>query len=517
MRIKCVRIHPAIGIARLGNSRDGYFIGPEIPGRVPAVQHYRDATQRLKRQAARFHLFAFDEDDRLLGEITELTASNCKITWQVHVRNAKAAGRRFAGVLKPRAPFRNHAHRRRRELVLDPGAASITGTHQIAHLSCESFMGRRFPAPLRLGTLRTDDAGRLLVLGGHGQSGSLGGATLSGGDFANHDGWYDDVSDGSVTAEVTMKDGARLTALPAWVIVAPPKYAPGLESIVSLYDTLRQVAMDQGLEDDPFSHKGYKPSFREDIYPILRRAAAFKWVFARAAVGHDSQFSIARARADRVYRDHVFRQFRVPSGHPKQPGAGTGAMPYIWSDFYPEAVNGTLTRHQYKVMQAWRDGHFKDDWNRRRPAATRITPAGLDRAALEPCVGAAFYPGIECSFKMRDVFRYSEPFRLDHDSVAPGDVTQQMSLPWQTDFVDCSDGDKPFVWWPAQRPIDVIPVGSSGRTPTVRWARNFGTGKSDVGPKAMIRDWHKLGLVTRDGSRFVEYGRIAAKPRARKR
>jgi hypothetical protein len=191
-------------------------------------------------------------------------------------------------------------------------------------------------------------------------------------------------------------------------------------------------------------------------------------------------------------------------------------MPYIWSDLYPEEVNGTLTPHQYKVMQAWCDGHFKDDWNRRRPAAKRFSPEGLDRAALEPCVGGAFYPGIECSFKMRDVFRYSEPFRLDHGSVVPGDVTQQMSVPWQTDFVDCSDGDTPFVWWPAQRPIDVIPSGSTSRTPTLRWARNFGSGRSDVGPGAMIRDWHKLGLVTRDGNRFVEYGRTVAKPRARK-
>ena len=31
------RIYPAIGIARIGNSETGYFLGPESPGIVPAM------------------------------------------------------------------------------------------------------------------------------------------------------------------------------------------------------------------------------------------------------------------------------------------------------------------------------------------------------------------------------------------------------------------------------------------------------------------------------------------------
>jgi len=44
-------IHPAIGIARVGNSRDEYFIGPEVtaPVKHPAG-FYKDATGALKRQ-----------------------------------------------------------------------------------------------------------------------------------------------------------------------------------------------------------------------------------------------------------------------------------------------------------------------------------------------------------------------------------------------------------------------------------------------------------------------------------
>lgn len=53
-------IYPAIGIARVGNSKDEYFIGPEIPwpDHKPAG-FYKDGTGALKRQAARFpHLRA---------------------------------------------------------------------------------------------------------------------------------------------------------------------------------------------------------------------------------------------------------------------------------------------------------------------------------------------------------------------------------------------------------------------------------------------------------------------------
>ncbi len=33
--VRC-SIYPGIGVARLGNSTDEYFIGPEMPGQIPA-------------------------------------------------------------------------------------------------------------------------------------------------------------------------------------------------------------------------------------------------------------------------------------------------------------------------------------------------------------------------------------------------------------------------------------------------------------------------------------------------
>jgi L-lysine epsilon oxidase-like protein len=53
-------IHPAIGIARVGNSNepDGYFVGPEVVDEPALAEgQYKDKHGALKRQAARFHIY----------------------------------------------------------------------------------------------------------------------------------------------------------------------------------------------------------------------------------------------------------------------------------------------------------------------------------------------------------------------------------------------------------------------------------------------------------------------------
>jgi hypothetical protein len=74
-------IHPAIGIARVGSSHadsdEGFFIGPE-PGQLPPA-NYRDPNGYLKRQAARFRIFACQRDDRgRLLEADELTLADVR-------------------------------------------------------------------------------------------------------------------------------------------------------------------------------------------------------------------------------------------------------------------------------------------------------------------------------------------------------------------------------------------------------------------------------------------------------
>ena len=66
------RIHPAIGVARVGDSPDEYFIGPEAPGVPPSLTNpsdssaqpgsYKDRQHRIKRQGARFRIYEYTTD-----------------------------------------------------------------------------------------------------------------------------------------------------------------------------------------------------------------------------------------------------------------------------------------------------------------------------------------------------------------------------------------------------------------------------------------------------------------------
>jgi hypothetical protein len=217
---RIIKIHPALGVARLGRSPDDFFVGPEIPLAfdIPAGG-YRDAAGRLKRQGARFRVFVYEDNK----PPRELTAAEASIRWTVHLVNSKAAADRFVGVNRPSQGLRNVGVART-ELILDAGPVSLNAPGSRTDLiSNRTFNGKSLK--IKLGTMVPEPAGSLVVLGGHGIAGSPTNAPLEGGnnDFANRDGWFDDTSDGPVTARVTFADGSgTVEALPAWVIVAPP-------------------------------------------------------------------------------------------------------------------------------------------------------------------------------------------------------------------------------------------------------------------------------------------------------
>src|SRR2546425_3830387 len=87
-RVTHCKIHPGIGIARVGNSTEGYLLGPEVPYPVPAPPGgYKDSQGALKRQAARFRIYGYDESGEVVDEIT---AADAAIAWTVHVANSQA-------------------------------------------------------------------------------------------------------------------------------------------------------------------------------------------------------------------------------------------------------------------------------------------------------------------------------------------------------------------------------------------------------------------------------------------
>ena len=87
-KIHRLGIYPAIGVCRVGGS-DQYFLAPEVPGLPPQPKGgFKDGTQAIKKQAQRFRVFAFDDQNRVIGEIK---GKNTKIEWSVHLANTKAA------------------------------------------------------------------------------------------------------------------------------------------------------------------------------------------------------------------------------------------------------------------------------------------------------------------------------------------------------------------------------------------------------------------------------------------
>jgi hypothetical protein len=259
-------IYPPIGVMRVGNSIDEFFIGPLVD--EPKVKKdsyaYRDQTGALKRQAAQFRIYGLNAE----GEaVKELTMENSSITWCSQLANQKSSWYQFQiamdipDALSPEIPpslLRNINTKNRKNLIINGQSHKISKTNVTKG---KVFEGTFFTKPVYLGEMRTDKIGRLLMLGGRGVSASNDGNIAI--TFANNEGWHDDISDGPVTAEVNYK-GQVLEVDPAWVICAPPDYAPMQKSVRTMWDLMRSVAVEAKMMDAP-----EKPSFKKDILPIF--------------------------------------------------------------------------------------------------------------------------------------------------------------------------------------------------------------------------------------------------------
>ena len=72
--IRSIKIHPAIGVARLGDHPTAFFDGPQKPfeSKVPSGGYKKDG--KIKRQAAVFRLFGYDANGKVVKEITSADA-----------------------------------------------------------------------------------------------------------------------------------------------------------------------------------------------------------------------------------------------------------------------------------------------------------------------------------------------------------------------------------------------------------------------------------------------------------
>lgn len=576
-------IYPPLGICRVGSSAE-FFYAPEVPG-LPALAdgRYKDGRDKLKKQAQRFRVYAFNAAGEVLREVT---AHEATIEWSVHVANTKGAWYGFNnpldnGELAPGLPGgpRNQAitdwAQRAKMLVIDPGPQAIAGRSlnlagdDPAYAMVGAFWGRE---RVRLASLGTDAQGRLVVFPGDGVAKSaIPNNPIT--NFSDNDGWCDDWCDGPVEARVTFADGRRLEAENAWVASCGPDFAPEIPPFVSLYDVMRDVALDAGWL--PETTAPY--SFRRDIYPFFRALALMQWVAAAGAmarqyveVGDFSDPAYIRRLADpspeqAALRASVFAAFRDPEKDLTVEPEQQFKLPFMLGDGVNYAGSPLrwfrIPVRQYALLKAWAEGNFIADLDPDAPEPVigfeqiplAQQPEALTRAALAPCSGGAFHPGVELTWVLRHKELFRGPFRIARSDTRdprliqnlgllltpekafagygdtppavapqmPGDLTRWMGLPWQCDAFSCQQVlfSHDFVnatWWPALLPIDVLPeINYHGvinkDLPTEERIKMFGArvawarGAAGIGYHAnasytdglnrMIYLWERMGVV----------------------
>jgi sugar lactone lactonase YvrE len=550
-RITRVAIHPAIGLARVGNSPDAFFFGPEVPGATPRGP-FKDVNGAIAKQAARFRLYGYDQRGRV---VAELTADLADIRWEIEVANCKAAwygvDTAFDVPGAPSVARRNATVTDRSSLTVEAPPRSLAG----AATGPVVLDGGRFQGvPISLGEVMTDADGRLIVLPASGAAHPGPNAPpLSG--FADNDGWTDDTCDGPVHAEVRIGD-KTFVAEPAWVVCGSPNYAPGIGvGLVTLYDAVQSALFEAGSLTPPAT------DFERDIWPIFARMNDLQWVnegyLQKYGFGspQDWQQPKWRRRLGNPspqlagFRQQIFALFRNPDFATVEPDL----EPQLYGDkviMPPNAVEPrqwfSLTPLQYWHLQNWANGQFtirslqKPKHLAGYPLQKR--PAALDRAALDACLGGAFHPGVEFPWIARVPWIWTADMRLKSASNGPdrhdygpelnaavalsedgplghlgaGSITQWMGVPWQADSSSCRYGYQKAIstispgFWPARIPNGVLTeadydiVMDTGRTLEERraafdrrqdWERFIAHPTSTPTLSMMVQEWYRLGMV----------------------
>lgn len=363
------KIHPSIGVARLGDSPTEFYLSPDEAGVLPIectpdgrpvldpdgkeqrVTTFKDAQSRVKRQAARFRLYVYDDtapqgrELKLGDQVTFVNRHSGQtilgqvldVQWTVYLANKKAIWYEFSETSGEHGYGKKHPLRNatvtdpavRQHLIIDPGPLTVglaTGQAQNAEFSRgkNPSAPQHFPPPLQPNSIDTlgevkvyeqDQSSRLIVLGGFGNSGSskqgLGEPSIQA--YANNDGWFDDTSDGPVTAQIQYKPlkidgrdpiqtGATVINVEdsAWCIVGYPRYAPEIVDIITMDDLVFDVSVrDFAFRPEIYGNgqppptdaaslqtwrntakwnNDYRPYFWRDIWPVLSRPQYYTFI-----------------------------------------------------------------------------------------------------------------------------------------------------------------------------------------------------------------------------------------------
>jgi len=577
-------IHPSVGVARLGNSTTDICLSPTTIGGLPfdadsngnslgPITDFKDAKGLIKRQGQPFTILT-DYGE----EITLDSPGVQSIEWTVHLANKKAAWYQYSELkgnllYGPQnsyqswdVQFRNPDAPDRSKLIIDPGPRSISGrANSIGFDKNNVPVG--YPAQYppdhvhygvpvtTLGDLLTDNAGRLVVLGGFGNAGGDLPLTSYGGSST----WHDDISDGAVYCTVTFNDGSS-SYLTAWVVIGSPDFAPEIVNISNLSDTMFDVAIRNfnlvpGMYSNGYYNSSYVANFQRDILPIINRIGRYQWVSnVQSMMAFTSNiFDFTdNSQANWQNRQNYFSYFRQNDGQPPSPEYlpqeqllkenGTDIFPMMPMNSGSNSVSNinimkflALDQTQLFLMQQWANGNFVNDPNYEQYP---INP--MDTASVGNCVGLPMCPGIEVTWSLQNPIIYAAPYQIlqygnesqyatsgltpsrdecEGGGCEPGDLTKRMACPWQADFFQCTiqliNFTDPSVnkagspaaplpptyytyWWPPQSPWDVLvgeftAEGQQATNVPAGQQMNYARGINSF--TQMVQYWYALGFI----------------------
>jgi L-lysine epsilon oxidase C-terminal domain/L-Lysine epsilon oxidase N-terminal len=396
--------------------------------------------------------------------------------------------------------------------------------------------------------------------------------------YFNVPGWWDDTCGGEIDVTVTLKDGTVLSTRDnvksatdegtrnphagAWIVTAPPKFAPHMYHVVSILDRVYEAF------PEAYPYAKQKTNFYRDVYPILAKAVNYGWVSAEAAgvtpetkdaahgpkqpgdlLSNDYMPAFIDPSEDsKPTRHMVYDVMRHAPGKrgrlvdsllpapPQRPTSWRNEefkraeedfkMPKLWGSGGKPLQNQqlgnslpdqflSLTDWQLDHLREWADGSFEVGALQKPVPLEQLPlaeqPHALDSSALEPTIGGGFHPGIEFPYLILYQENFAEAFRVNKD-IEPGSLAAYMSSPWQGDFWSCN-----VAWWPTQRPDIVFEYDQKNQTRTYKeWFRGYDSNgeplSSTDGYNQMVYAWSKLGMVlpikAQDGEFLKDNGEI---------
>ncbi|RHZ59321.1 hypothetical protein Glove_364g4 [Diversispora epigaea] len=392
-KITSFAIYPPLGVASVGNS-DDYYVGAAYMLEGNPKFEFKDSQHLVRPHAVRYRIYGFDEK----GEVIFDHATY--LDWEGDRKELEAVSKKS---------------------LSSDGFKDLEDGKRLEESFNANIYGDK--AKLGLGKMIMEKEGSILIIGGKGKSGK-----------------YYDTSDGSIETKVELKITNKPKELKnregkSWVIVAAPKYAPGIPNLVPLYQVIWETKHLNRNNPEKYYEK-IKTEYYRDIRPIFDAIHKNSWVNKMAFTGH----GVGKRGKELFSRVRVPKKLASAVGHSGQT-YGYFMPPLSGNDGVAEPSSPdkflTVTEGQYYHLQQWADGNFylyegnklteykyefKSDYDQSRYLKyKKFSEEGnednekfkefeeiitspyeqiehLKKSALEWSVGGAFFPGIEMTY-----------------------------------------------------------------------------------------------------------------------